>query len=133
MNDMIDCEFLIVGAGIAGASTGYFLAPHGRTLLLERESQPGYHSTGRSAALYTLAYGTPQVRALTAASRAFFDAPPAGFSEHPLLSPRGELVVDFEGNATELLRQYESGRASVAGMSEERLDYLAAAIARVCA
>ncbi|MDX5372212.1 MAG: FAD-binding oxidoreductase [Pseudomonadaceae bacterium] len=113
---MIDCEFLIVGAGIAGASTGYFLAAHGRTLLLERESQPGYHSTGRSAALYTLAYGTPQVRALTAASRAFFDAPPAGFSEHPLLSPRGELVVDFEGNATELLRQYESGRASVAEM-----------------
>ncbi|PYC28596.1 FAD-dependent oxidoreductase [Aquipseudomonas alcaligenes] len=113
---MIDSEFLIVGAGIAGASTGYFLAAHGRTLLLERESQPGYHSTGRSAALYTLAYGTPQVRALTAASRAFFDAPPAGFSEHPLLSPRGEMVVDFSGDAEELQRQYASGKASVPQM-----------------
>ncbi|MEK1908125.1 MAG: FAD-binding oxidoreductase [Pseudomonas sp.] len=113
---MIDSEFLIIGAGIAGASTGYFLAPHGKTVLLERESQPGYHSTGRSAALYTVAYGTPQVRALTAASRAFLDQPPAGFSEHPLLSPRGELVVDFNGDPDELQRQYASGKASVTEM-----------------
>lgn len=111
---MHQVDFLIIGAGIAGASTGYFLAPHGKTLLLERESQPGYHSTGRSAALYIVTYGTPQVRALTAASRAFFDAPPAGFAEHPLLSPRGELVVDFGGDAAELQRQYEDGKTSVA-------------------
>ncbi|WP_043307206.1 FAD-binding oxidoreductase [Pseudomonas sp. ML96] len=113
---MMHCDYLVIGAGIAGASTGYFLAAHGKTILLERESQPGYHSTGRSAALYTVAYGTPQVRALTAASRAFLDNPPAGFSEHALLSPRGEMVVDFGGDATELLRQYESGRASVPEM-----------------
>ncbi|MEO4049074.1 FAD-binding oxidoreductase [Pseudomonas sp. CAU 1711] len=112
----MNCDYLIIGAGIAGTSTGYFLAPHGKTLLLEREAQPGYHSTGRSAALYTLAYGTPQVRALTAASRAFFDNPPAGFNAHSLLGPRGELVVDFSGNPSELLRQYESGRASVPEM-----------------
>jgi D-arginine dehydrogenase len=110
---MQQVDFLIIGAGIAGASTGYFLAPHGKTLLLERESQPGYHSTGRSAALYIVTYGTPQVRALTAASRTFFDAPPAGFADHPLLSPRGELVVDFSGDAEELQRQYEDGKASV--------------------
>ncbi|MFV3090653.1 FAD-dependent oxidoreductase, partial [Pseudomonas sp. GW6] len=53
---MQHCDYLIIGAGIAGASTGYFLASHGRTLLLEREAQPGYHATGRSAALYTVAY-----------------------------------------------------------------------------
>ena len=109
-------DYLIIGAGIAGASTGYFLAPHGRTLLLERESLPGYHATGRSAALYTLAYGTPQVRALTAASRAFFDRPPEGFAAQPLLSPRGEMVVDFGGDPEELLRQYASAQASVAEM-----------------
>lgn len=116
MSQLLEADFLIIGAGIAGASTGYFLAPHGKTILLERESQPGYHSTGRSAALYTVAYGTPQVRALTAASRAFLDQPPAGFSDHPLLSPRGELVVDFSGDPDELQRQYESGKASVADM-----------------
>ena len=69
---MHQADYLIIGAGIAGASTGYFLAAHGKTILLEREQLPGYHSTGRSAALYTVAYGTPQVRALTAASRAFY-------------------------------------------------------------
>ncbi|WP_139292682.1 FAD-dependent oxidoreductase, partial [Pseudomonas aeruginosa] len=81
---MIEADYLVIGAGIAGASTGYWLSAHGRVVVLEREAQPGYHSTGRSAAHYTVAYGTPQVRALTAASRAFFDNPPAGFCEHPL-------------------------------------------------
>ncbi|ORL63580.1 NAD(P)/FAD-dependent oxidoreductase [Pseudomonas putida] len=110
---MQTADYIIVGAGIAGASTGYWLAAHGRVLVLERESQPGYHSTGRSAALYTAAYGTPQVRALTLASRAFFDHPPSGFAEHPLLTPRGEMTVDFNGDPTELQRQYLSAKACV--------------------
>jgi D-arginine dehydrogenase len=95
-------DFLVIGAGIAGASVAYFLAPHGRVTVLEREPQPGYHSTGRSAALFLESYGTPQVRALTRASRAFFDAPPDGFSEHPLLGPRGCLLVATHGQEEEL-------------------------------
>ncbi|KJK00985.1 FAD-dependent oxidoreductase [Pseudomonas sp. 21] len=113
---MIEVDFLIIGGGIAGASTGYFLSRHGKVAVLERESHAGYHSTGRSAALYTVAYGTPQVRALTAASRAFFDNPPEGFVEHPILTPRGEMTVDFEGNPEELQRQYRSALASVPEM-----------------
>ena len=61
-------DFLVIGAGVAGASIAYFLAPHGRVVVLERESQPGYHTTGRSAALFIENYGTKQVRALTCAS-----------------------------------------------------------------
>ena len=86
-------RFAIVGAGIAGASAGYNLAAAGPTLLIERESQPGYHSTGRSAALYTETYGNHAIRALTIASRPFFEAPPRGFTEHPLLTPRGTMVI----------------------------------------
>jgi len=86
-------DTLIIGAGIAGASLGYRLAGQQRVLLLERESQPGYHSTGRSAAMFMEAYGTPQIQALTRASRAFYETPPAGFCEHPLLEPRGCLYV----------------------------------------
>ena len=67
---MSHADFIIIGGGIAGASTGFWLAPHGKVIVLERETHPGYHSTGRSAALYTAAYGTAQVRALTQASRA---------------------------------------------------------------
>ena len=83
----------IIGTGIVGASVACFTAPHGRVLLLEAESAPGYHSTGRSAALYEPAYGPPQVRALTRASRAFFDQPPPGFASGPLLTPRPAMFV----------------------------------------
>jgi D-arginine dehydrogenase len=102
---MQQADFLIIGGGIAGASVGFFLAPHARVVLLERESQPGYHSTGRSAALFLESYGTPQVRALTRASRPFFDAPPAGFAEHPVLGPRGCMFVAAPGQE-ELLQAH---------------------------
>ncbi|UVJ44904.1 FAD-binding oxidoreductase [Pseudomonas sp. LS1212] len=113
---MQQADYIIIGGGIAGASTGFWLSQQARVIVLERESHPGYHSTGRSAALYTAAYGTPQVRALTLASRAFFDAPPSGFAEHPLLTPRGEMTVDFTGDPEELQRQYQSAKASVPEM-----------------
>ncbi|WP_460140944.1 NAD(P)/FAD-dependent oxidoreductase [Pseudomonas sp. S2_E01] len=113
---MSHADFIIIGGGIAGASTGFWLSQHGRVIVLERESHPAYHSTGRSAALFTAAYGTPQVRALTLASRDFFDAPPAGFCEHPLLTPRGEMTVDFTGDPAELNNQYLSARATVPEM-----------------
>lgn len=90
-------DFLVVGGGIAGASVAYWLAPHGKTVLLERESQPGYHSTGRSAALFMASYGGPQVRALSLASLPFYSQPPEGFSEYPLISPRGALMVAAPG------------------------------------
>lgn len=89
-------DYLVIGGGIAGASVAYALArsvPQARVIVLEREAQPGYHATGRSAALFMASYGTAQVRALTLASRAFFEKPPLGFSEHPLLTPRGAMMV----------------------------------------
>ena len=86
-------DFVIIGAGIAGASMGWELAGQRRVLLLERESQPGYHTTGRSAALYSATYGTPNIRALTRASRAFYDAPPPEFGSAPILTPRGVVYL----------------------------------------
>ncbi len=87
-------DFLVIGAGIAGASAAYELARGGASVLIaEMESHPGYHTTGRSAAIFTENYGNDVIRALTSASRAFFENPPDGFCEHPLLSPRGMLMV----------------------------------------
>jgi D-arginine dehydrogenase len=85
-------DFLVVGGGIAGASAGYFLASSGRVTLLEMESAVGFHSTGRSAALFSEYYGNRVVRALTAASRPFYETPPPGFTQ-PLLTPRGVLAL----------------------------------------
>ena len=78
-------DVIVIGAGMAGASVAYWLAQRCRVLVLERESQPGYHTTGRSAAMYLEAYGSEQVRALTLASKAFFQTPPAGFADQPLM------------------------------------------------
>jgi D-arginine dehydrogenase len=86
-------DFIVIGAGIAGASVASFLSAHGKTIVLERESQPGYHSTGRSAAIFMESYGSAQVRALTRASRAFFEAPPEHFSDAPLLHKRDALMI----------------------------------------
>ena len=95
-------DYVVIGGGIAGASISFWLALHGKVVVLERESQPGYHSTGRSAALYMASYGGSQVRALTLASRAFFDSPPSGFSAQPLLTPRGAMMVAEPGQEGEL-------------------------------
>ncbi|MGO4392257.1 NAD(P)/FAD-dependent oxidoreductase [Variovorax sp. M-6] len=103
----VRADYLVIGGGIAGASVAHWLAPHGRVIVLEREAQPGYHSTGRSAALFMESYGTPQVRALTMASRAFLQHPPAGFSEHPLLTPRGAMMVAGPGQLPLLEAHWE--------------------------
>ncbi|MFQ5534812.1 MAG: NAD(P)/FAD-dependent oxidoreductase [Sphingomonadales bacterium] len=87
------CDFLIVGAGIAGATAGYHLSPHGTVVLIERESQPGYHTTGRSAAFFVESYGNRFIRPLTRASRSFFVEPPEGFTSAPLLGDRGAIYI----------------------------------------
>lgn len=97
-----DFDVVIVGAGIAGASLAYRLAGHRRVLMLERESQPGYHSTGRSAAMFMETYGTAQIQALTRASRAFYERPPTGFTEAELLHERGCLYIANEEQRDEL-------------------------------
>jgi D-arginine dehydrogenase len=99
-------DFAIVGAGIAGASLAYKLAAKGSVLLLEREAHPAMHSTGRSAAMFMETYGSPQARALTRASRAFYEQPPRGFCDAPILSPRGALYVAWAGQEKILDEQF---------------------------
>jgi len=89
-------DVAVVGAGIVGASAAMALSATHRVLLLEGESQPGYHTTGRSAAVFEEAYGPAAIRKLANASRSFLSHPPPAFSEHPLLTPRG---VVFAANA----------------------------------
>ncbi len=87
-------DVVVIGAGIAGASAAFALARAGlRVVLLERESQPAYHTTGRSAALFIKCYGNATVRRLTVDSEPFYREPSAGFAEVPLLTPRGFMFV----------------------------------------
>lgn len=102
-------DIAVIGAGIAGASVAARLAMAGkRVAVLEMESQAGYHTTGRSAAVFAPNYGPRVIRALARASRPFYESPPQGFSEAPLFSPRLILMLaraDQRGALDALLAQ----------------------------
>lgn len=114
-------DILIVGAGMAGASAGWFLARAGAdVVVLEREQQPGYHATGRSAALFSETYGPPLIRRLSTASRPFLVEPPGGFGERALLTPRGLLAAGTTAETGRVDALVAEGRAN--GAAVERLD-----------
>ncbi len=115
-----DFDAVIVGAGIAGASVAHALAPHAKVLLLEREALPGMHSTGRSAAMFMESYGPPQVRALTRASRAWYQRPPSGFADAAILAPRGALYAAWQGQEAALDELHAS--LSATGSVVARID-----------
>jgi D-arginine dehydrogenase len=113
-------DVAIVGAGMAGASLAAEIASHASVLLIEAEAQPGYHSTGRSAAFWSESYGGPLVQPLTTASGGFLADPPMEFADRPFLSPRGALyVADAEGLGAldALYREFEGSKVSM-----ERVD-----------
>ena len=103
-------ELIIIGCGIAGASLAYFLAERGMTdvLILEREDQPGYHSTGRSAAVLVEFDLVPSILRLKLLGGRFLRNPPSYFSESTLLQRSGILIM-FQGALWEQIRQMIPG------------------------
>jgi len=83
----MDADVIVIGGGVAGLTLGADLAEGGaRVLVLEAEAAVGYHSSGRSAALYEPTYGAAAVRDLSVASGAWYHA-------SGLLHPRGLLIL----------------------------------------
>jgi D-arginine dehydrogenase len=134
-----EVDIAVVGAGIAGLSAAAELARSRRVVVLERESQPGYHSTGRSAAVFAETYGSELIRALTRASRPFYEGSTPGFSTHPLLETCGALFIARE-DQHESLEQFAaeedikrtgrliSARDALVHCPALRTDYVAAAL-----
>ena len=91
--DNIACDVIVIGAGIAGATATAPIAPHRRVVLIEAEEAAGYHTTGRSAAMWIGTYGSPDAVAMSRLSRPFLDAPPPGFAAVPLLHHRPVLTM----------------------------------------
>jgi len=85
-------DILVIGGGIAGISAAARMAPDARVTLLEQEETIGYHSTGRSAAVFVRNYGNDILRALNKASEPELEEP-VGISDTSLLSSRGVLMI----------------------------------------
>lgn len=108
-------DFVVIGGGIAGVAASAFLAPHGEVTLLEMESSLAYHTTGRSAALFTINYGGSGSRPLAHAAQSFFDNPPDGAADGPLLDERGNLWVARPDQMEHLRQIADEGSTSGAG------------------
>ncbi|OSQ42200.1 FAD-binding oxidoreductase [Thalassospira sp. MCCC 1A01428] len=125
---MTTTDIIIIGGGIAGMSAAYFLAQKGKkVVVLEGEDQPGYHSTGRSAALYSETYGPKIIRKMSTASKSFFLTPPDGFTSHPILTPRGVIITAMPGEEAkldELLTEGRANGANVIALSPEQITEL---------
>lgn len=117
-------EVIIIGAGIAGASLAYFLTDRGvgDVLILEREPQPGYHATGRSAATLVEWDLVPPMQLLKALGASFLRRPPAGFSDHALVDTVG-VIVTFQDAL------WQTVQARIPAMRENgtSIEYLSAA------
>ncbi len=133
-------DVIIVGGGIAGAGAAFELSKSVSVIVLEREAVCGHHSTGRSAASFTENYGTGLIRRLALGSRPFLAAPPPGFCDHPLLTPRGMITIGRADQAEMLAFELERARRlvpsivplaigeAVARVPVLRREYLAGAI-----
>ncbi len=104
---------IVIGAGIAGASAAWALAERGSVVLVEQERAAGVHASGRSASVLSETSGHRVVCALAAASRPFFESPPPGFVDHPLLAPRGLLWLG-ELDSTSLLDDLAAAAQAIA-------------------
>jgi D-arginine dehydrogenase len=123
----LEYDVVVIGAGIAGASAAAHLAADHRVALVEAEEAAGYHTTGRSAAIWILNYGPPDVRVLTAESRGFFEAPPAGFAEVPLMSRRPLVLLGRPGQEQMVSDAIASG-SGLRAIAPERLRELVPAL-----
>jgi D-arginine dehydrogenase len=112
-------DILVIGGGIAGLSAAAELSKHAKVTVLEAEEQIGYHSSGRSATMVHYALGDRLVRALTLASRSFFEIPPAAFTDVPL-GHRMPVLVHAREDEREALDALEAEIRLFAEL--ERLD-----------
>jgi len=93
-------RIIIIGAGIAGASTAYFLTRLGidNIRILEKEKLAGTHSSGLNAAILRTMIPEPFLNRLACESAEFYFNPPIGFSSVPLVDKTGIYLTASKGN-----------------------------------
>lgn len=121
-------DVLVVGGGIAGLSVAARIAPHARVVVLEGESAPGYHASGRSVAFAHYGLGNEPVRTLTALSMAELAA---HGSVHPALHiARADQIAALDA-LEDVHRQYGCDYSRIG--PEEALTLMPALRPEACA
>ncbi len=115
-------RIVIIGAGICGAATAYFLARDGESdvVVLEAEDAYNRHSSGRSASYFVPMYETRLLAHLARIAEPFLASPPPGFTPHPLLDRRGAILATDA--AHEATHRAEVATARELGIPVEEID-----------
>ncbi|NBC88935.1 MAG: FAD-dependent oxidoreductase [Alphaproteobacteria bacterium] len=111
-------DFVVIGAGMAGASIAAELGPHARVIVLEAEDAPGYHSTGRSAAFWEECYGGPGVVPLTLPSGDYL-------RDHGFLKGRGALYIGRGRDRAKMdafVRSFDGTGVTIERLGRDRLE-----------
>jgi D-arginine dehydrogenase len=106
------CEYLIVGAGFAGAATAYHLSRRGaeNIVVLEQEAVPGFHASGRNAAMLRQCVPDADLVGLTRDGANFIRNLPDDWSEPVQLKQNGSLLLGSGIGWAKLQRDAEAGR-----------------------
>jgi len=88
-------EVAVIGAGFAGAASAWFLARRGITdvLVLDQETLPGVHSSGRNAAMVRQVVPDPAIAALAREGAAFIRSQPVEWQSHAPYRQNGSLLL----------------------------------------
>ncbi|UWQ27724.1 FAD-binding oxidoreductase [Leisingera sp. M527] len=106
-------DFIVIGGGMAGTSAAARLADLGSVTLLEMEDALGYHSSGRSAALFEENYGHGPTIDLNRASAAYL-------RDGGYLSPRGLMLVGTKEDAEGFARDVDELQMATLELDEAR-------------
>lgn len=112
-------DYVVIGAGFAGAATAYHLACRGarNICILEREAVAGVHSSGRNASFVRQVIPDPLLAELAVEGRAFLQGLPADFPVDVAYTPIGSLLLARDAQWDDLARDAE--HASVLGLAVE--------------
>lgn len=106
-------DYVVIGAGFAGAATAYHLARRGaRDIhILEQEPVAGVHSSGRNAAFVRQVISDPTLAPLAVEGRNFIQSPPRDFPVPVDYDAIGSLLLAREPQWSELVKDANNARS----------------------